>query len=103
MGKKFSEVDLSKMPTEQEVSELVDLFEYRKLEVAQLPETIRQNGLTDKFNSVVLTASGSTSGNYYTFNGIRPDKGDLDEEPFVFYFDHEDEQMNFGGIIHHGD
>ncbi|MEY3500120.1 MAG: hypothetical protein RL308_1789 [Bacteroidota bacterium] len=92
------------LPNENELKNLVENFQYKKLEVHQLPIEITSNGLTNKFNSVIVAASGSTSGMLYSVVGLRPDKGGvIDEHPFVYYYDFEDSTKNFGGIIHHGD
>lgn len=94
---------LENLPNEEDLKSLVSNFEYRRLEIHELPEPIASNGLTKKCNSFILGASGSTSGMLYTVNGLRPDGKDMDQNPFVFYYDYEDSAKNFGGIIHHGD
>lgn len=95
---------LTEIPDKEEFERLVDGLSYVKLGVEQLPEIIKDNGLTNKFNSVILCSSGSTESTVYTAIGIRPDKGNvIDEHPFVFHYDKNDPSKNFGGIIHHGD
>ena len=95
---------MADMPDEDELKQIVDNFEYKKLEIKELPHPIVDNGLVNKCNSFVLAASGSTECMLYSFVGLRPDKGDvIDEHPFVFYYDYNDPKKNFGGIIHHGD
>lgn len=91
------------LPDENELKKLITNFNYRRLEIADLPPEIATNGLTTKCNSFILGASGSTSGMLYSFVGIRPDGNDIDENPFVYYYDYTDANKNFGGIIHHGD
>lgn len=94
---------LDKLPNENEMKSLVENFQYKKLEIHELPSEIATNGLANKFNSVIVAASGSTSGMLYSFVGLRPDKGGvIDEHPFVYYYDYDDSNRNFGGIIHHG-
>jgi len=101
MPNKFS--PLEDLPNEDELKNMISNFEYKKIENYQLPEPILSNGLVDKCNSFIIAASGSTDGMLYSFIGIRPDAGDVvDEHPFVFYYDYNDESKNFGGIIHHG-
>lgn len=101
MGKnQFS--PLENLPDENELKKLVSNFEFIYLDVNQVPGPIASNGLSTKCHGFVLGASGSTDGMLYSFNGIRPDKGDVDENPFVFYYDYKDPSKNFGGIIHHG-
>lgn len=74
------------LPDENELKKLITNFNYRRLEIADLPPEIAKNGLTTKCNSF-----------------IRPDGNDIDENPFVYYYDYTDAEKNFGGIIHHGD
>jgi hypothetical protein len=92
------------LPDEAELKKIVSNFEYRKIENFQLPQPLRVNGLVQKCNSFIVAASGSTDGMLYSLIGIRPDKGNvIDEHPFVFYYDYNDNTRNFGGIIDHGD
>lgn len=94
---------LSSLPNEDELKNLISNLQYKRLDVHELPTVIASNGLVSKFNSSIIAASGSTEGMLYSIVGIRPDKNDIDEHPFVFYYDHSDSSKNFGGIIHHGD
>lgn len=95
---------LTDLPSREELERLVDNMGYIKLEVNKLPDEVKNNGLSGKFNSVILCASGSTESMVYSAVGIRPDKGGVaDEHPFVFYYDNNDPSGSFGGIIHHGD
>lgn len=92
------------LPNEDELKQMVNNFEYKKIENHELPLPISTNGLVHKCNSFILAASGSTECMLYSFVGIRPDKGNvIDENPFVLYYDQSDPSKNFGGIIHHGD
>lgn len=103
MGKnQFAKLDI--IPNRDELTKLVGDLQYAKLNVDELPIVIIENGLTKKFNSAILTASGSTSGICISCVGLRLDKGNtvIDEHPFVFYYDNEDKNKCFGGIIHHG-
>lgn len=100
MPNKFSK--LGSIPDKEEIENLVGNIEYRRIGINELPENIRSNGLTEKCNSFILAASGSTDGMLYAFVGIRPDGPNIDEHPFVYYYDYHDESKNFGGIIHHG-
>jgi hypothetical protein len=94
---------LNNLPNIKDLENMISNFEYKKVEINQLPEPIKNNGLVTKCNSFILCASGTTNGMLYSFVGIRPDKGDvIDEHPFVFYYD-INPSNNFGGIIHHGD
>ncbi len=90
------------LPSRDELERLVPNLNYRKLDVTELPIEIRSNLLTEKFNSVVAAASGSTEAIVFSIIGIRPDHNEIDEHPFVFHFDSTDQTRNFGGIIHHG-
>lgn len=100
MPNKFSKLD--SIPDKEELEQLIDDIQYRKLEIHELPEAIKSNGLTNKCNSFILAASGSTDGMLYSFVGIRPDGPNIDEHPFVYYYDYNDDNKSFGGIIHHG-
>lgn len=94
---------IENLPDENEMKSLVGNFQYKKMEINGLPEVIKENKLTSKFNSAIVAASGSTTGMLYAVVGLRPDKGNvIDEHPFVFYYDYTDNSKNFGGIIHHG-
>jgi len=95
---------LEDLPSEDDIKKLVSNFEYRRIEVNQLPSPFKQNGLVNKCNSFILCASGTTEGMLYSFVGLRPDEGNkIDEHPFVCYYDYQNPSNNFGGIIHHGD
>lgn len=100
MANKFSPI--SNLPNRSELESIVDNLEYKRIDVSELPEEIKGNGLTDKFNSVIIAASGSTDSMVYSVIGLRPDGDDIDEHPFVFYYDNNNPSSNFGGIIHHG-
>jgi hypothetical protein len=93
---------IPQLPDKSELEKLISNLQYRKLEVSQLPEPIRSNPLISKFNSVIMAASGSSETMLYSFNGIRIDKGYVDEHPFVLHYDSSNSGNNFGGIIHHG-
>lgn len=82
---------------------LIDDLQYKRIQVHDVPFPISSNSLLQKFNSVLVAASGSTDGTLYTMVGIRKDKEFIDEHPIVMYFSNEDPSKNFGGIIHHGD
>jgi hypothetical protein len=99
---KFTRIPI--IPTRTTLENLIPNLTYKKLKVDELPHEIKSNGLTSKFNSVLVAASGSTGGTMvFTFNGIRIDHDKIDEHPFVIYFDGTDSTKDFGGIIDHGD
>ncbi|MBW8324217.1 MAG: hypothetical protein K0M50_05585 [Prolixibacteraceae bacterium] len=99
---KFS--PLKDLPNENDLKQLVNNFEYKKIENNELPMPLSANGLVQKCNSFIVAASGGTECMLYSFVGIRPDIGNvIDENPFVLYYDQNDPTKNFGGIIHHGD
>jgi len=99
---KFTRIPI--IPPRSIMENLVPNLTYKKLTVDELPDEIKSNGLTNKFNSVIAAASGSTGGAIvFTINGIRIDHDKIDEHPFVMYFDADDPTKNFGGIIDHGD
>jgi hypothetical protein len=94
---------LDHLPEEQHLRKMISNFEYKKVELHELPIPLDKNGLVSKCNSFILAASGSSEGMLYSFVGIRPDKGNvIDEHPLVFYYHNSDPSQNFGGIIHHG-
>lgn len=94
---------LDNLPSEEDIKKLVSNFEYKKIEISELPSPFNNNGLVNRCNSFIVCASGSTAGMLYSFVGLRPDKCDvIDEHPFVCYYDYNDPSKNFGGIIHHG-
>jgi len=102
--KKNKFTKIVKLPNKRDLESLIPNLTYKKLEVDQLPEEIKSNGLINKFNSVIGAASGSTFGvMVFAFNGIRIDHDKIDEHPFVIFFDESDPTNNFGGIIDHGD
>ena len=97
----FSPLDT--LPDKSDWESLIGNMEYKRISVSDLPSEVRENELTDKFNSVILAASGSSASMAYSIIGLRLDKNDkLDEHPFVFHYDNTDDSENFGGIIHHG-
>jgi len=78
-------------------------LEYNRVPVSDLPEEVRENGLTTKFNSAIVAISGSTEHTVVSVIGLRPDKGNvIDEHSMVYYYDNVNSINNFGGIIHHG-
>ncbi|MCW5518500.1 hypothetical protein J1N09_01525 [Aureitalea sp. L0-47] len=93
---------LPELPEKSNLDSLVDNLQYKRLSISELPVEIRSNGLTDKFNSVILAKSASTEVEVYTFVGIRPDKNQIDEHPFLYCYDKDHGENGFGGIIHHG-
>lgn len=100
MPNQFSRLD--DIPEKSELENMIGNIEYRRVEIHELPLAIQSNGLTNKCNSFILAASGSTDGMLYTLVGVRPDGPNIDEHPFLYYYDNNDATKNFGGIIHHG-
>ena len=100
MPNKFYSID--ELPLQSDLSDIVDNLQYKRINVSELPHAIKSNRLTDKFNSVIVAASGSTDSIVYSIIGLRPDGNEIDEHPFVFYYDNKNSEHNFGGIIHHG-
>lgn len=95
---------LNKLPEESVMKGLVNNLEYKRINISELPEEIKNNGLISKFNSVILAASGSTDTMCYTMIGLRPDEGNtvIDEHPIVIGYNHNHPTQSFGGIIDHG-
>lgn len=95
---------LEELPNENDLTKIVSNLNFKKVKIDDLPDPIKNNGLTNKCNSFLAAASGSQDGMLYSFVGFRPDKGNvIDEHPFVYYYDYNDPNKNFGGIIHHGE
>jgi hypothetical protein len=80
------------------------LNKYSIKKTEDLPEFIKKNGLTTKFNSALVVASGSTLFDFYGVIGYRPDKGNtvVDEHAFVYLINKETDEV-IGGILDHAD
>ena len=74
--------------------------EFRILTSSQYPTDLPED-LTKKFNQAVMAVSASNSSVVCVINGIRVDKKELDEHPFVIAFDLENKK-SFAGFIDHG-
>ncbi|UKN01194.1 hypothetical protein K6119_15800 [Paracrocinitomix mangrovi] len=84
--------------------EYIPMNSFALKQVNELPDFIQANGLTSKFNSALVVASGSTSQEFYGVIGYRPDENNtvVDEHAFVYIRDKETDTWQ-GGIIHHAD
>lgn len=82
----------------------IPLNSYEHKQVNELPDFIKNNGLTNNFNSALIVASGSTDYNFYGVIGYRPDENNtvIDEHAFV-YLVHKPTNNVIGGILHHAD
>lgn len=103
MGKnQFSEYE--NQWTNGEWNEYIPMNSFALKQVHELPDFIRNNGLTDKFNSALIVSSASTSQDFYGVIGYRPDEDNtvVDEHAFVYIHNKEDNTWK-GGIIHHAD
>jgi len=101
----YSELDPNKMPTESELSKLVSNMTWARVnDLSILPPSVLENKLSNKFNSVLLTASGNDQYMCYSITGLRPDENNtvIDEHPFVLLYDKATPSANAWGIIHHG-
>lgn len=85
-----------------EWSSFISLNTYKIVKVGELPEFIKKNGVSQKFNSALVVASGSADQNFYGIIGYRPDKRNtvIDEHAFVYIEDKNSQNIE-GGIIHH--
>jgi hypothetical protein len=90
-------------PDRKQLEDLVPNMQFRRMLVSELPEEIKSNELTKKFDSAIVAASGSPAHTAYWVMGIRPDNNEIDEHPFVYHFQNDDLTADFGAIIHHGD
>ena len=95
---------LDRIPKEEDLEKIVSNFWFVRVNSDSLPEAIRLNGLSQKCNSFLVAASGSSGGICYSAVGLRLDNNNtvIDEHPFVFYNDKTDPSRSFGGIINHG-
>lgn len=80
----------------------IPLNHYSHKKVNELPEFIRNNGLTSKFNSALVVASGSTIYDFYGVIGYRPDEENtvVDEHAYVYFIEKASGEVT-GGILHH--
>lgn len=96
---------INKMPTSSSFDVLVENLNYRCLTMDEIPIEISSNNkITSKWNCAVIIASGSHEGMCYAMVGFRPDNRGtvVDEDPLIFYYHYNDESLNFGIQIHHG-
>ena len=102
--KKYSWFNVSNVQR-KEFEELCPVNEFRIVKPSELPSIIPEE-LRNKFDSVLIVASGSSSNNvaYYMINGNRVDFKDnsIDQEPFGLAFIGEIAAAS-GSLIHHGD
>lgn len=96
---------LNSYPSSGSFERLVDNYMFKCIDTADLPTEITQNKLCQKFNSVLMAASGSDEGISYAVVGFRPDNNntEMDEHPYLFYYDHQDSLKNFALQVDHGD
>ena len=82
----------------------IPLNTYQYKQVNELPEFIQSNGLSQKFNSALVVASGSTTYDFYGVIGYRPDENNtvIDEHAFVYIRNKVTDEIE-GGILHHAD
>ncbi len=87
-----------------EWNEYIPMNSFALKQVHELPEFIRNNGLTGKFNSALIVASASTTQDLYAVIGYRPDEDNtvVDEHAFVYIHNKVNNTWK-GGIIHHAD
>ena len=90
--------------TNEEWEQYIPMNTFAKKNAHELPDFIQDNGLTKKFNSALVVASGSTTQDFYGIIGYRPDENNtvVDEHAFVYVHNKEDDKWQ-GGIIHHAD
>lgn len=88
----------------EEWESFIPMNSFAMKEVHELPEFIRNNGVTQKFNSTLTVASASTSQEFYGIIGYRPDKQntELDEHAWVYVRNIETDTWQ-GGVLHHAD
>lgn len=102
--KKYDWFDISKQQRE-EWEALCPVNEFRVIKPLDLP-SILPRALTDKFNSVLIMASGSIDNTvvYYMANGNRVDSsaGQIDQQPFGLAFVGPD-PIPSGSLVQHGD
>ena len=73
---------------------------YKVVSTNELPNWL-PTGLTNKFNSAVIAASGNTQTYVGIIMGFRVDHDNIDEHPYVVAFDKLNNQ-EYSGFIEHG-
>jgi len=89
--------------TNGEWNKYIPMNSFAFKQVHELPDFIKNNGLTNKFNSALIVSSASTTQDFYGVIGYRPDENNtvVDEHAFVYIHNREDNTWK-GGILHHG-
>lgn len=104
MSKKYDWFDISKQQRE-EWEKLCPVNEFRVIKSLELPNILPKS-LTEKFDSVIIVASGSTDNTvvYYMANGNRVDHKarQIDQQPFGLAFTGA-EPIPSGVLVQHGD
>lgn len=75
--------------------------EYRVISPQELPPWYPQD-LASKLQCAIMYCSSSTATLYYGINGLRMDKNEIDEDPYVWVCGKETGECH-SGFIHHGD
>jgi hypothetical protein len=84
---------------------LVPPGEYRVLTQDQLPPFI-PSGLVSKTNSAIALSSTTAEGTTILLINLRrfdDRQGEMDQEPFVYFFLPESPALSSGALVHHGD
>ncbi len=88
--------------SKEEWDAFIPMNSYAMREVHELPDFIKNNGATQKFNSALTVASASTTQEFYGVIGYRPDKQntEMDEHAWVYVRTIDTDQWQ-GGILDH--
>jgi hypothetical protein len=104
MGQKNFFTDFKSEFDAKQWEQYIPLNTFEHKQTNQLPEFIQRNGVSQKFNSALVVASGSSDYDFYGVIGYRPDENNtvIDEHAFVYLRDKKTDEI-FGGILHHAD
>lgn len=88
----------------EEWQKYIDEMSYKVVKPADLPDFFKANSISNKFNSAIVTSSGSTEATYFGIQGLRPDEGNtvIDEDLYAVIFE-KDTGNSYAGFLHHGD
>lgn len=76
---------------------------YKVVKPIDLPGFFQKNPISSKFNSAIITCSGSSEATYYGIQGLRPDNKNtvIDEDLYAVIFDKKTGN-SYAGFLHHG-
>ncbi len=75
--------------------------EYRRVDATKLSGLVLSSGLLDKITGAVVMASGTGATDVVVANLFRLDGDEVDQQPFIGVWDHEN-KVSTGGFVDHG-